>query len=40
MIEIVQFGYLGLIIVDKLEALLYPFTQLWPINGYNLIIES
>lgn len=35
MIFIVQIAYMGLIAIDKLEALLYPLINLWPVNGYN-----
>ena len=40
MMLLLQMGYLGLVMVDKLEALLYPFVMLWPVNGYNLIFEG
>ena len=40
MMLLLQMGYLGLVMVDKLEALLYPFILLWPVNGYNLLIEG
>ena len=40
MIGVIQIAYLGLIIIDKLEALLQPLVFLWPINGYNDLIED
>lgn len=35
MMMVVQIAYLGLITIDKLESLLYPLINLWPVNGYN-----
>lgn len=40
MIAVVQVAYIGLIMIDKLEALLSPLTYLWPINGYNTIVTD
>ena len=38
MIAVIQLSYIGLMMIDKLEALVYPLVNLWPINGYNRII--
>ena len=35
MLAVVQLAYIGLIMIDKMEALIYPLINLWPINGYN-----
>lgn len=37
MLMVLQIAYLGLITIDKLESLLYPLANLWPVNGYNRI---
>lgn len=40
MMMVVQIAYTGLISVDKLETLLYPLINLWPVNGYNKILPD
>lgn len=40
MIYVVQLSYIGLIMIDKLEALIYPLINLWPINGYNNLLAD
>lgn len=35
MLLVVQIAYMGLVSIDKLESLMYPFLNLWPVNGYN-----
>jgi hypothetical protein len=37
MIFVVQITYVGLSNLDKLETLMYPFINLWPVNGFNKI---
>lgn len=34
---VVQVAFLGLVTLDKLEAFMYSFVNLWPVTGYNKI---
>ena len=40
MIAVLQLAYIGLIMIDKLEALVYPLLYLWPVNGYNILLPD
>ena len=40
MITVLQIAFIGLILIDKLEALMDPLKHLWPVNGYNGIVED
>jgi len=35
MMMVVQIAFVGLFSIDKLESLLYPLINIWPVNGYN-----
>jgi hypothetical protein len=37
MIFVIQVAYVGLSTLDKLETLMYPLINLWPVDGFNRI---